>query len=127
MSCSACTKTSYIPTCTDTLTIGTITDHNTAVWIYITDITTGRKARFAGQSNNTGVVTLDMSLDPTFYQEGHAYELKITLQSATDLSDTKDITVNGTAYECLQLSFVEVGNDVYGWYGYDTITISIAD
>lgn len=125
MACSTCTKAVPIPVCTSTLTLGTITSLNAAVWIYIKDLTTGRTERESGMSGGTGIVTLDMSNNPTFYQEDHTYEVSVTLQSAVSIEDTRDITIAGTAYDCLQLRFVEVSNDVYGWYPYANITVAI--
>lgn len=125
MACTTCTRAKSVPVCTQTLTLGTIASLNAAVWIYVKDITTDRIERFAGQSNGAGLVTLDMDLVPTYYQEDHTYEISVALQSAVSIHDTKDITISGTAYDCLQVRFEEVSNDADGWYPYQNITVEI--
>lgn len=125
MSC-ACTRIKNVPACTNNLTLGTITDHNAAVWIYIEDLTTGRKKRVAGVSSNTGEVILAMD-SQRFYQSGHAYEITVVLQSATSIYDTKDITVSGVAYSCFLAKFEVVSNDTFGWYPYENITVEIEE
>lgn len=127
MSCLICQKTSPVPTCTSTLILGTIANLNTAVYIYIKDLSTDRLQREGVSSNGSGQVSLPMSNAPRFYQSGHIMEVWITLQSAVDITDAKDITISGTAYDCLLLTFYEVSNEVDGWYPFTTMTVAVED
>lgn len=127
MSCLICQKTSPIPTCTSTLILGTIANLNTAVYIYIKDLSTDRLQREGVSSNGSGQVSLLMSNAPRFYQKGHIYEVFVTLQSSSDITNTIDLTISGTAYDCLQLTFWEVSNEVDGWYPYTTMTVAVED
>ena len=107
MSCTNCTESNQIPECVDTITIGTIANLNTAVYIYIRNLSTGYVHQQAATSSGAGLVILDSTLpDKSFYNENHLYELWITLQSA-GINNKKTITIDAEVQDCLLLNFVK--------------------
>jgi len=90
--------------CTTTLTVGTIANISTAIYIYIHDHTTDRLVRYSATSDGAGLVTVDLS-DGQQYAEDHDYELYITLASATNIEEKVSFTINAVAYSCVALNF----------------------
>lgn len=92
--------------CMAVLTIGTITQLNTAVYVYILNHTTGVRVRFPATSNGAGLVTVDLTDYPQI--QDHDYEIWLTLASATNTDDRLEVTVDTVEYTCFAVSFVTV-------------------
>lgn len=122
--CTPCTKAKPIPTCITNLTIGTITALNTAVCVYIKNLTTGRLLRFSATSTGSGLVIVDISSQD--WMPGHDYELWVTLASAVNIEDRENVTVSGTAYTCFELSFEYVLDTAGDPISYASQTLKIA-
>ena len=109
MICSPALATKKIPTCTELLNIGYITDTSAALAVTIKDITTGRIEIIQGMSDNTGLVVIDLS-DHKF-SANHSYELFIFLAGG-NYEDRQDIIVDGIQPYCtadlVQLDFEDV-------------------
>lgn len=105
--CNPCTHMKPLARCMAILTIGTITQLNTAVYVYILNHTTGVRVRFPATSNAiTGLVTVDLTDYPQI--ENHDYEIWLTLASATNTDDRLEVTVDTVEYICFAVSFVTV-------------------
>lgn len=105
--CNPCTRMRPLLACATTLTVGTIANLTTAIYVYIHDHTTGRLVRYSTTSSGAGVVSFDLS-DGQVYAEDHDYELYITLASATNIEEKVSFTINAVAYDCVALDFKRV-------------------
>lgn len=86
--------------CIQLLTIGTIANLSTAVYVYLVDKSSGLMVRVGATSTGAGLVVADLSeieLSPT-----HLYELFITLENAW-IGDKLDITVGAATTDCITL------------------------
>lgn len=102
--CNPCTAMRTLIACTSTLTVGTIANLTTAVYVYIHNHTTDKLVRYSTTSSDAGLVSFDLS-DGQSYMEGHDYELWITLQSATNMDERVNFTIDAVAYSCAALEF----------------------
>lgn len=100
--CNPCLKAKALPNCTQELAIGTISEINSSVTVYIQDITTGQIMLLPATSDGDGLVTVDISEKKFF--DNHAYELWIT-DSGADYKDKMDITVGSTIKDTVCLLF----------------------
>lgn len=127
MSCLICQRTKPIPICNANLIIGNIGLNNTAVYIYVQDLSTGATHRQSATSSGAGLVTLSMALPVGFYSPDHTYELWITLQSATNILDRKDITIGVEVNNCLNPIFQNIvdANNINISYTTQTIALEI--
>ncbi len=110
--CDPCLKTELVPKCLTNLIIGTISSLNTAVFVYIRDLTTGKLLRFSEVSSGAGQVTVTgLDTEPDFMPD-HSYEMWITLQTAISIEDRETITVTSSLGDvtgtCFQIRFVAV-------------------
>lgn len=96
MSCENCTQASPIPACVNLLTIGTISDALTQVYVVIEDVTQGRRMLIESTSNDAGLVTIDTS--GFMFAENHSYIVYIV---ETIGGTSIDFTVDSIEYECL--------------------------
>ena len=119
--CDPCLQTQLIPVCVTNLTVGDIAALNTDVFVYIEDLTTGRLTRFDVTTDGTGAVIIVLTDRPDFMPD-HAYELHLTLATATSIEDKELITIlNATpAVDCISIRFNYVEEDE----SYTDITIS---
>lgn len=110
MACTQCKEVLPIPECAEAVLIGSITDFDTVVYIFVKNLSTGRIVQQESTSDDEGFVTLNTSdPDPSFYSESHFYELSITKQS-DHFNVLQEITVEGSedAYTCLLLQFQKI-------------------
>lgn len=120
--CVPCQKTELIPKCLTDLIIGTVSDFNEDMYIYIRDLTTLSLRRFEEQSSGAGLVTLTgLDTEPDF-MPSHAYELWITRADATSIEDKEDITINTNVYTCLALRFIDVEDESYASITIEDVT-----
>lgn len=106
--CAPCQKAEDIPNCLENLEIGTISDVDTDVYIYIKDITSDNQLRFERTSSAAGLVTLTGLDSEDEFMPAHSYELWITLKSATSIEDRETITIGLDTVECIALTFIKV-------------------
>jgi hypothetical protein len=106
MSCSNCSRTKKIISCTTTLTVGTAGVLNTALYLYIESKTTGRVYIFEVTTSAGGLITVDLSSKQ--FAEGHDYELWCTLSSSKNIDDKINFTIDGEQVNCLTLQFERV-------------------
>ena len=119
MSCNTCQLTKPIPTCTESLVLGTIAS-DTDVYIFVKNHSSGYIHRQEATSTLYGTLALDMSLpDPSFYNQDSNYEVWVTLQTVSP-NDRLDITIDSVTYDCFSLSF-------YTFYNETDYTISIPE
>lgn len=106
MACLDCSRTKPIPSCTTSLILGTVTSLSTAVYIYVRNLTSGKLYRQAVTSSVAGLVTLDKT-EPSsyFYTPNHAYEIWVTLVSATDIDSRLILTIGTSTATCLNPVF----------------------
>lgn len=104
--CTPCLVAKPIPSCTQTLNIGTISDINANVRVYIQDITTGQILSFDTTSDGSGLVSVDLSENNFF--DNHAYEMWVTDANA-EYRDAKDITIDSQTEKviCLRFEYVQ--------------------
>ena len=103
--CTPCLNTKPVPACSTLLTIGTIADIDTAVAVYVWDITTGQIIVFDTTTSGTGEVSIDLSEVAMFVD--HAYEITVTLANAS-LHDNELIAIDGEQKEIVCVRFVDV-------------------
>lgn len=102
MSCTPCTQAKPLNQCTEKLTIGTISQNEHPIYVWLHNKTTGVLNQFEETSTIAGIVTVDLSgID---LQEGHLYEIFVTNRNAW-IGDKLNVTVGGDIYDCFQLSF----------------------
>lgn len=122
MSCSSCNKAKDLLSCISTLTIGTIANLNTAVYVYIRNNTTGRLYRYEVTSTGAGLVAVPINTQQWIPE--HDHEVWITLQSATNIDEKVNFTVTGTSIECANFTLKRVfGSDEALESGVQTLTL----
>lgn len=95
MSCP-CLQSNPIPTCIELLSIGTIDNVNTAVVVFITNISTGRVDTFETTSDGAGLVEIDVS--DFEINDGTNYKVEVYV----DLMDEAEtITVTDSSGTCV--------------------------
>ena len=109
--CVPCNKTELLPVCIDTINIGTITDFDTDIFIYVRDNTVpgGREIQKEETSGSAGEVSLDSKLFK--FMPDHSYELWVTLRDATSKEDRETIDIGGTDITCLTIHFEYVKDE----------------
>lgn len=106
MSCETCQKMFPIASSLTTLKIGTVTNLNTAYYVYIEDVTTDQIFQYSVTSD---AVTGQLDVDPSHeWMESSSYKLWAVQQSADKLHDGDEITVDGSPYKCLEFDVREV-------------------
>lgn len=110
--CSPSIPTKCIPLCISSINIGAIEDTDTAVFVYIKDITTGRIELIRVTSDSEGMVVITTT-DYTF-SDIHSYELWITLASAS-INDKVNITIDDTTDTTFGLCFEDIAS-LSGYY-----------
>lgn len=98
MSCENCTPTNPIPACVNELTIGTIEDPNTGVFVVIEDVTQGRRMLIEATSDGDGLVVINTS--GIMFAENHSYIVSIV---ETVGGSSIDFTIDAVEYECVGL------------------------
>ena len=121
--CNDCTKTQPIARCITNLIVGTITSLNTAVMVYIKDISTERTIEYSVTTSGTGLITIPIT--PQRFSEDHAYELHVTLASAVNISVKENITIGGDVDNCVNLRFKTIwdNNNAIATYANQTLTL----
>ena len=110
MACNTCQATKPLPTCTESLVLGTITS-DTEVYIFVTNHSNGYTHRQSATSGPYGSLTLGLtSPAPSFYNQDGNYEVWATLQT-TSANDRLDITIDEEPYTCFDLSFYTFFNE----------------
>jgi hypothetical protein len=75
MSC-LCQRVKDIPVCTNSIEVGTISEIETDVFVYIKNLTTDAEKVLEATSDDEGLVVVDVS---TFnFSKNYVYEIKIT-------------------------------------------------
>jgi hypothetical protein len=97
MSCP-CIQSNPVPTCIDTLTVGTIGKINTPVIVFITSIATGRIELFETLSDDTGLVVIDTRQFDINDQANYKVEI-FTVSNPQGPAET--ITVNDVSDVCI--------------------------
>ncbi len=122
MSCNSCNKAKDLLSCISTLTIGTIANLNTAVYVYIRNNTTGRLYRYETTSSNAGLVAVLINTQQWIPE--HDHEVWITLQSATNIEEKINFTISATSIECANFTLTRVyGSDEAIESGVQTLTL----
>ncbi len=101
--CDPCLKAKPIARCITNIIVGTITSLNTAVYVYIKDITTDREIRFAVTSSAAGLITVPITSQR--FSEDHSYELRITKVTANNIDVRENITISGDVGDCVNIQF----------------------
>ena len=127
--CGQCTAIKEVPTCTTNLQIGTIGSNNAAVFIFVSNLSTGLQYRQSVNSSGAGLVTLLMA-NPRqdFYNPNSAYEVWVTLAINTPV-EREDITIGGILFEdaCLNVPFTIYVDDNNNPVTYPTIALEVDD
>lgn len=104
--------------------IGTISSINTAVYVYIKNITLdGRHIRYAVTSGADGTVTVPIT--PQRFSEDHSYEIHITKQDAVNINEKENMTIDGEVGDCSSLRFETIwdNNNVITTYTNQTLSV----
>ncbi|MDX1373376.1 MAG: hypothetical protein R3321_12955 [Nitrososphaeraceae archaeon] len=123
MICNNCSRVKDIPSCVDAIVIGTISSLTTAVYIYFQD-QRGVVNRLTSTTSGAGLITLDLTdtgNDDFRIVPNMLYDVWVTLQSATSITDKEDITVSGdnvNTYDCVSLKAEKIRDEA------DVITIT---
>lgn len=105
MSCSTCTKTKKLTQCVNEISIGTIAELDTEIYIYFKNVATDRVERHEALSDGAGLVVLDSSL--VTFMSGMLYEVWIGLRTAS-VEDKLPVTIDSVEYDCFQVEFERV-------------------
>lgn len=125
--CNECTCAKCLPTCTQSLTLGTIALALTPVYVYFLNTNTNRADRFSVTTEVDGTVKVDLS---TFNLMADAnYEIWVTAMSASSIHDMETITIGLDTAECLVTSFVDIddSSDPENQVSYTTQTIELCE
>ena len=116
MICNNCQRVKDIPNCLNALVIGTISSANTSVYIYFQDIR-GNINRLEATTSVSGLITIDLTAtanDAFKFMSNILYDVWVTLQSASSITDKEDITISGDAtndFDCLRLKAERVSDE----------------
>lgn len=113
--CTDCTHAKPIARCITNLIVGTISSLNTAVYVYITNLTTEREIRYSVTTSAAGLITIPIT--PQRFSEDHSYELHVTLTTAAGINNKQNITISGQLSDCVSLRFETI------WANDNTIAI----
>lgn len=121
--CSDCIHPKPIARCVTNLIIGTISSINTAVHVYIKDLTTGRDIRYAVTSSAAGLITIPIT--PQRFSEDHSYEVYVTLASAVGIEVKQNLTIGGEVSDCSSLRFETIwaSDNTIATYTNQTLTL----
>lgn len=122
--CNDCIHPKPIARCITNLIIGTISSVNTAIYVYIKDKTLDdREIRYAVTSGATGIVTVPIT--PQRFSEDHSYEIHITKQSAINVNEKENMTIDGEVGDCSSLSFETIwdNNNLIATYTNQTLSV----
>ena len=122
--CNACLDADNIPECLTNLTIGTISSLAIAVYVYITNNSTGMIERLETTTDGAGLVTLT-AIDNTWLVPDNSYSTYVVLQSATDISTKEDITIGASTADCVNFKVNAVFGDDEIQEAYTNITMTI--
>lgn len=110
MSCN-CTQTCLIPSCIESLIIGTIETTDSVV-VQFLDIVTGRTKTVEAQAEPSGQLIADVSEFADFFTPNFVYELRI-LTDTSSLCNTIDFTIGegetAQTLSCVTLNFYDGG------------------
>lgn len=101
--CSDCIHSKPIARCITNLIVGTISSLNTAVYVYIKDLTTDRDIRYSVTSSAAGLITVPIT--PQRFSEDHSYEIHVTLTTAAGVENKQNITIGGEVSDCVSVRF----------------------
>ena len=90
--CTSAIKCKPVQTCVNQLTIGTISAVSTNVFVRVKNMSTGRIVIYSAQSDNTGLVKIDISA--TELIEKTTYKVNVN-----SISQYYDITIDGQTAE----------------------------
>lgn len=107
--CSECLHPKPIARCVTNLIIGTISSLNTSVYVYISNLTTGREIRYTVTTSVAGLVTIPIT--PQRFSEDHSYEIHVTLATASNINVKENITIGGDVSDCVSLRFETIWNN----------------
>lgn len=121
--CTECTKAKPIARCITNLIVGTISSLNTAVYVYIKDLTTERELRYSVTSSAVGLITVPIT--PQRFSEDHSYEIHITKADALGVNVKQNITIGGDVADCVALRFETIwtNDNVIATYTNQTLSI----
>lgn len=112
MSCSNCTQTKIIPTCTGLLQVGTVTP-DTDYWVHVKNLITHNTYRQTVTSDVAGLLFFDLTKpDTSAYSPNFDYELYVTEVGS---GVVVEVDVNGTLYSCFNLSFGAIKGTAVGY------------
>ena len=107
--CSDPTRVCPINWCATSTLVGTISSAETAIYVFIKNLSTGRLQRQETTTTATGRFGLDLSdPDAQFYNSDSDFELWVTLESANNQNDAREtITLmdTTTSNTCFILTF----------------------
>lgn len=104
--CDSCHKPKPIARCLTNIIVGTVTSLNTAVYVYVRNLTTEHTVRYAATSSGAGLVTIPIT--PQRFSQDHSYEIWITKQTATNISEKENITIGGDVSDCIHFRFENI-------------------
>lgn len=122
--CNDCIKSKTIARCITDLVIGTISSINTAVYVYIKDLTTDdRIIRYSVTSSAGGLVTIPIT--PQRFSEDHSYEIWITVTGAANVEMKQNITISGEVSDCVSIRFETIWQNDNTIATYTTQTLAV--
>lgn len=121
--CNDCTHPKPIARCITNLIIGTISSINTAVYVYIKDLTTEREIRYSVTSSAAGLITVPIT--PQRFSEDHSYEIHVTKTTADNINVKENITIGGEVSNCVSLRFETVWDNNNAIVSYTNQTLTI--
>jgi len=92
------------------LTIGTMPANSQDYWVYIYDETRDKLIRLDVQSDNAGLLVLDIAPLAGKLNPYAIYYIFVTEEGA-NMSEREDIDINGETYTCLKVEFTHPYND----------------
>lgn len=109
--CAPCLCTLTLPTCFDTLVVGTVGSPNTNYWVYIQDNTINKLTGYEATSGATGVISISLT---SIFAENHSYSLWATLRTSTP-EEREDILISGASNptHCFDLKFQTIKNATF--------------
>jgi len=122
--CSDCLHAKPIARCVTNLIVGTISSLNTAVYVYIRNLTLDdREIRYSVTSSAAGLITVPIT--PQRFSEDHAYEIRVTKASAIGVEVRENITIGGDVADCVALRFEMIYDNNNAVVTYTNQTLSL--
>ena len=123
--CNTCQEVNNVAKCVQSLIIGTVSETEADIYVYITDAR-GNTIRRSSTTSVAGLITLDTS--DVYFMDKMQYNISATIQTASNLDDTLMIIDNGSSAtaSCILFEVQTIKNES-GLISYAEQTLTFRD